>query len=189
MKPASEEIRGEFIQLWSRLSRAWGISRAAARIYAWLFSRPNGADVDEILAGLSIGRGTVSTACRELREWSLILSDQLPGSRRTRYRVETDLSRVIRSIITHRKAREWDPIVEHAQEWIPRLEDDRSPEAGIFRERLRALAGCMSLADEVIARFLAGHPAGDVAMQDLTAPRRSRQPDCTPRAPDTQPRT
>lgn len=174
MKSASEDIRGEFIQLWSQLAKIWGVSAATARVYAWLFSQANGGEVDEIMAGLSVGRGTVSMACRELLEWGLITSEQQAGSRRTRYRVETDLARVIRNVVLHRKAREWDPILEHTRDWIPRLEPDRSPEAGLFRERLRALAGCLALADAAVLRLLAGESLGDVDLHNLAGTTRNR---------------
>ena len=174
MKPASEEVRAEFIRLWSQLATTWGVSAATARVYAWLFTQANGGDVDEIMAGLTVGRGTISTSCRELREWGLIGSEQLPGSRRTRYRVETDLARVIRGIVLHRKAREWDPILDHTRDWIPRLEDDRSPAAGLFRERLRALAACLALADAAVMRFLDGQTIADVDLRALTRPGRER---------------
>lgn len=184
MKPASEDVRKEFIRLWSQLARTWGISAATARVYAWLFTQPDGGDVDEIMAGLTVGRGTVSTSCRELRDWSLIISDQLPGSRRTRYRVETDLARVIRGVVLHRKAREWDPILENTRHWIPRLETDRSPAAGLFRERLRALAGCLSLADAAVMSFLDGNTVADVDLRSFTRPELERP---TARRPRPQP--
>ena len=177
MKSSSREIRQEFIQLWARLGRDWGVSAATAKVYAWLMTRPAGGDTDEIMEGLKLGRGTVSMSCRELREWGLIVAEQLPGSRRTRHLVETDLLKVIRSIILHRKRREWDPILEHTGRWIPALEEDRSPEAGLFRERLRALRGCLQMADAAVDRFLGGESIDDVRLKALARPARPRRPE------------
>ena len=176
MKSSSEEVRREFIQLWSQLAKVWGISGATARVYAWLFSQAKGSDTEEIMAGLKVGRGTISTACRELQDWGLLAAEQEPGGRRLRYTVETDLVKVIRSIILRRKSREWDPILEHTRDWIPRLEADRTPEAGLFRARLRALANCLALADTTARHFLGGAKLENLDMQDLAHPRRDVKP-------------
>jgi DNA-binding transcriptional regulator GbsR (MarR family) len=175
VKPASDEIQREFIQLWARMSKFWGISSGTARVYAWLLAHANGGDTDEIMAGLDMGRGTVSMACKELREWGLILSEPMAGGRRTRHHVEADLGKVIRNIIQQRKRREWDPILESLRAWIPRLEEERSPEGAVFRERLRAIEACLGLADSMARTFLEG---GTLARVDLgklvqrVAPRR-----------------
>ena len=117
------------------------------RVYGFLLSKKGPSTAEEILAGLSMSRGAVSMACRELRDWGLVHLERAPGSRQLAYRPETDLERAIRSIVAARKRREWDPILESLREWIPRLEADRSPDAATFRERLREIEALVAMAD------------------------------------------
>ena len=94
-------------------------------------------------------------------------SEPQPGVRRIHHRVETDLSRVVTSIIQHRKRREWDPILVQLREWIPRLEADRSPAAAVFRERLRAIETCLGLADTMVESFLGGDTLAQLELVKL----------------------
>jgi DNA-binding transcriptional regulator GbsR (MarR family) len=167
VKTTCEEVQQEFIQLWARMSRFWGVSSATARVYAWLMAHANGGDTDDIMAGLDMGRGTVSMACKELREWGLILSESTPGARRTRHHVEANLAKVVRNIIQQRKRREWDPVLEHLRTWIPRLENERTPEAAVFRERLRAVEAFLGRSDELARAFLEGGALSHLALAVL----------------------
>ena len=71
MRASTEQVRNEFIQLWSRLGQFWGIPAGTSRVYAWLLGQPDGAGSEEIMAGLRMSRGGVSMACKELRDWGL----------------------------------------------------------------------------------------------------------------------
>ena len=159
---------------WSRLGQFWGIPAATARVYAWLLSRPDGAGSEEIMAGLTMSRGAVSMACRELRDWGLVIAVQDPGERRIRHVVETDLATVVRNIVQARKRREWDPILHDVRDWIPRLAPDRSREATVLRERLESIEACVGVADSMARRFLDGGMLSDLGIRTLTATARKR---------------
>lgn len=161
------DVRQQFIQLWGTMGPFWGISPTTARVYSWLLSQAEAADADEIMAGLELSRGAVSMACRELREWHLISVDKSPGSRRDLYRPATDLEQVIRNIISIRKRREWDPVLENIREWIPRLAAERTPEADIFRKRLEAIESLVGVADSMVELFLKGGLVGKVGLKML----------------------
>lgn len=150
------DIRSDFVQLWGSLGTFWGVSPTTARVFGWLLSRSEPADAEEIVEGLDMSRGAVSMACRELREWGLVLTERPLGSRRTLYQPETDLEKLVRNVIQIRKRREWDPILEHLREWVPALEADPSDEARVFAERLRAIETLVEVADSVVERFLKG---------------------------------
>src|SRR6185436_5478456 len=135
----TETVRKEFVQLWGQMGPFWGVSPATARVYGWLLSKADAATSDEIMAGLSMSRGAVSMACRELRDWGLIEFEREPAGRHFRYRPETEMEKAIRNIVQTRKRREWDPMLERLREWIPKLEAERSAEAQIFKDRLKAI--------------------------------------------------
>lgn len=149
-------VRHDFVELWGRLGSFWGIPPTTARVYGWLLSKSQSADAEALMNGLDLSRGAVSMACRELQDWGLVHSERVSGSRRVAYRPETDLEKVMRAIIQNRKRREWDPLLENLQDWIPRLKQDRSQEAQVFRERLTQVEGLVSTADRMAEAFLKG---------------------------------
>lgn len=172
-----DAVREELCQLWGALGPSWGISPTTARIYSWLLSREDPQDAESIMEGLELSRGAVSMSCRELREWGLIFPEKARGARRTAYRPATDLEKVIRNIVRHRKRREWDPIRERLQEWIPRLEEDDSAEARVFRERLRSLESVVGLADQLMEGFLRGGFVGKLGLRLLVEASRRDEPE------------
>ena len=174
MDASTEQVRDEFIQLWSRLGQFWGIPAGSSRVYAWLLSRPDGAGSEEIMAGLTMSRGAVSMACKELRDWGLVIPVQDPGERRARHVVETDLVTVVRNIVQARKRREWDPILDGVRDWIPRLAADHSREATVLRERLESIEACVGMADGMAQRFLDGGMLSELGLRTLTATARKR---------------
>ena len=175
MKASTEQVRAEFIQLWSRLGQFWGIPAGTSRVYAWLLSCPDGAWSEEIMDGLTMSRGAVSMACKELRDWGLVTAVQDPGVRKTRHTVETELATVVRNIVQARKRREWDPILEGVRDWIPRLESDGSARAQVFRDRLESIEACVGMADGMAQRFLAGGLLSNLGLKTLTTAARTRK--------------
>ena len=168
-----DTVRESFVQLWGAMGSVWGISPTGAKVYAWLMSRADPADSEEIMAGLELSRGAVSMACRELREWHLIEVEKAAGSRRSSFRPATDLEKVVRNIVQIRKRREWDPLREHLQEWIPQLEAEKSPEAETFRRRLESLEGLITLADSMVEMFLKGGLVSKIGLKMLVKASRS----------------
>lgn len=168
-----DDVRAEFVNLWGRMGGFWGVPPTTARVYGFLLSLDHAASSDEIITGLAMSRGAVSMACRELRDWGLIHSEHEPGSRQVRYRPETDLEKAIRNIVAARKRREWDPILEHLREWIPRLEAENSPEAAQFRERLQSIESLVGAADAMAESFLQGGLVKSLGLKMLVASARA----------------
>ncbi len=162
-----DQVRESFVQLWGSMGHFWGIQPTTAGVHSWLLSQPDPADTDEIMHGLEMSRGAVSMACRELRDWGLIQSEKLHGSRRVSYRPATDLEKVIRNIVRIRKRREWDPVLENLREWIPQLAAEESEEADALRGRLEAIEGLTSAVDTLIERFLKGGLVGRLGLKLL----------------------
>ena len=164
-----EAVREAFIELWGGLGPFWGVPPATSRVYGFLVSKAESQTADEIVEGLGMSRGAVSMACRELRSWGLVHLERTSGTRQLAYRPETDLERAIRSIVQTRKRREWDPLLDHLREWIPRLEAERSAEAAVFRERLAAIEALVSMADSMAESFLKGGLVQKIGLKVLVA--------------------
>ena len=164
-----DSVREAFVQLWGGMGPFWGVPPTTARVYGWLISKKDSATADEIVAGLGMSRGAVSMACRELRDWGLIHPEKEAGSRQVSYRPETDLEKAIRNIVQARKRREWDPILEHLREWIPKLESERSAEAQVFRDRLKSIEALVGMADSMAESFLKGGMVQRLGLKVLVA--------------------
>lgn len=172
---AVTDVRNAFVNLWGSLGPFWGVAPTTARIYGWLLSEPEGADASQIMEALEMSRGAVSMGCRELRNWGLVHPEKAPGSRRVFYRPETDIEKVTRNVIQIRKQREWDPIRESLHTWIPQLEEDDSPEAAIFLERLKAIEALVVMADSMAEVFLKGGGMGTFGLRFLVGAANGRR--------------
>jgi DNA-binding transcriptional regulator GbsR (MarR family) len=164
-----DAVREAFVELWGGMGSFWGVAPATARVYGFLLSRKESQTADEIVEGLGMSRGAVSMACRELRDWGLVHLERSAGTRQLAYRPETDLERAIRNIVQARKRREWDPLLDHLREWIPRLESERSAEAAVFRERLEEIEALVAMADSMAESFLKGGLVQKLGLKVLVA--------------------
>jgi DNA-binding transcriptional regulator GbsR (MarR family) len=162
-------VRESFIELWGSMGPFWGVPPGTARVYGFLISKEASQTADDIVEGLGMSRGAVSMACRDLRDWGLVHLERSSGTRQIAYRPETDLEKAIRNIVQARKRREWDPILEHLREWIPRLEAERSAEAAVFRERLEAIEALVGMADSMAESFLKGGLVQKLGLKVLVA--------------------
>jgi len=165
----AEGVREAFVALWGSLGPFWGVSPATARVYGWLISKKDGATADEIMDGTGMSRGAVSMACRDLRDWGLVHHRREPGERQASYHPETDLEKAIRNIVQARKRREWDPMLERLREWIPALEAERSAEAQVFRDRLKAIEALVGMVDSMAESFLKGGMVQKLGLKVLVA--------------------
>lgn len=173
----TQEVRDDFVQLWGSLGTFWGVSPTTARVFGWLFSRNEGADAEQIMEALDLSRGAVSMSCRELRDWGLLTSERVPGSRRTVYSSEEDLEKVVRHVVQIRKQREWDPILENLEVWVPRLKSESGEDAEFLVERLQAVEQLVEIADSLVERLLKGGTVSNFGLKVLVAgaARRSRK--------------
>lgn len=169
-----DDIQDNFIQLWGNLASFWGITPAAGRVLGWLICHADGADGETIGDSLGMSRGAVSMALRELSDWGLVRTQKLPGTRRLIYHPETEIDKVIRNIIQTRKRREWDPILENVDSWLPQLRSQRSKEAVVFRERLEEIQTVISAVDDMAASFLRGGVVQNLGLDLLLAKTRRR---------------
>lgn len=172
---AAARVREELTQLWGHLGPFWGVPPGTARVYAFLLSSADPVDGDSIAEELAVSRGAVSMACRELVDWGLIHARRPVGARRVEYAVEDDPEKVIRGIVSTRKRREWDPILENVRSWREALGKERSREAVVLRERLAEIEGMVGLADSMADAFLEGRIVPRLGMKALVAAARRKK--------------
>ena len=151
-----EDVRGGLVDLWGRLSPFWGVTPTAGRALAFLLGREDAVDAETLAGGIGASRGAVSMACKELAGWGLVTAQRPAGSRRVLYLPVTDLDQAIRAIITTRKRREWDPLLESLAGWKEQLAHERGSEAEALRRRLGEMEAVVGSVDSMATIFLDG---------------------------------
>ncbi len=135
---AYNQALDQFVQLWGDMASAWGINKTMSQIHALLYAESNPLDTDSIMDKLDISRGNANMNLRRLLDWELIHKVQFKGDRKDYYSAETDVWKIVSTIIRERQQREIAPIRAELQECIKTLEpgglnDDESKE---FKQRI-----------------------------------------------------
>jgi DNA-binding transcriptional regulator GbsR (MarR family) len=169
-----DDVRDELVRLWGGLAQFWGVSAAAGRVFGLAMSSSRALTADDIVDRLGMSRSAVSMATKELRDWGLLLVERSAGARTLAYAPETDLEKAVRNIVKTRKRREWDPLLEHLREWIPRLEKEKGAEAAALRDRLRGIEALVGMADSMAESFLRGGVVQPLGLKVLAAAARRR---------------
>lgn len=137
--PAYNEALDQFVNLWGDMASAWGINKTMSQIHALLYAESEPLDTDTIMEKLGISRGNANMNLHRLLEWELIRKVNFKGSRKDFYSAETDIWKIVSTIIRERQQREIEPIRAELKECIKTLEkgglqDEESIE---FKQRIQ----------------------------------------------------
>ncbi|MTI87243.1 MAG: hypothetical protein FH748_04665 [Balneolaceae bacterium] len=135
---AYNDALDQFVLLWGEMASAWGINKTMSQIHALLYAESNPLDTDAIMKKLSISRGNANMNLHRLLDWELIHKVQFKGDRKDYYSAETDVWKIVSTIIRERQQREIAPIRENLDECLQTLEaggldDEESKE---FKKRI-----------------------------------------------------
>lgn len=114
-----EEAQEKFVMEWGRLSCNWGVNKAMGQIHAFLLISECSTTSDEIMSKLEMSRGNVNMNLKNLVHWGLIKKGSQMGCRKDHYTAEKDLWKVFQLIISHRKRKELDPLLQLVKEMAP----------------------------------------------------------------------
>lgn len=106
-----EIAKKKFINSWGELCHNWGVNRAMGHIHAVLLISPTPLCADEIMNELQFSRGNVHLNIKNLIEWDLIKKINISGCRKDYYQAVKDFNEIFKVIISHRKKKEFDPLV------------------------------------------------------------------------------
>jgi DNA-binding transcriptional regulator GbsR (MarR family) len=112
------ELGNQFILHWGEMGARWGINRTVSQIHAFLYFIGKPANAEQIAETLQVARSNVSNSLKELQNWHLIRITHMMGDRRDYYETSLDVWALFRTIITERKAREFDPTVAFLQRYL-----------------------------------------------------------------------
>lgn len=109
------ELANQFILHWGEMGARWGINRTVSQIHAFLYYIGKPANAEQIADTLQVARSNVSNSLKELQNWHLVRITHMMGDRRDYFETSLDVWELFRTIITERKAREFDPTVAFLQ--------------------------------------------------------------------------
>ncbi|MBD3616961.1 MAG: hypothetical protein HUJ22_10350 [Gracilimonas sp.] len=120
--PAYQEALDQFVLLWGEMASAWGINKTMSQIHALLYAESHPLDTDTIMETLGISRGNANMNLRRLLDWELIHKEHYKGDRKDYFSAETDVWKIVSTIIRERQQREIAPIRENLQKCLETLE-------------------------------------------------------------------
>ena len=137
------QLKKDFTENLSQISRFWGFPKGMGAIFAVLYLSPAPLALDEITEQTGLTKGAISTEVRTLARMGLVHRSTKLGDRKDYYEAETDFYASIRSILKERQNNEFDRALRGVGEILQKLEsgDVSGDEAEIklIHERIRAL--------------------------------------------------
>jgi DNA-binding transcriptional regulator GbsR (MarR family) len=112
------ELGNQFILHWGEMGTRWGINRTVSQIHALLYYVGKPANAEQIAETLQVARSNVSNSLKELQNWNLIRVTHMMGDRRDYFETSLDVWQLFQTVITERKAREFDPTVKFLQQFL-----------------------------------------------------------------------
>ena len=92
------------------MASAWGINKTMSQIHALLYAESCPMDTDMVMDKLDISRGNANMNLHRLLEWELIHKVNFAGDRKDYYSAETDIWKIVSTLIRERQQREIEPI-------------------------------------------------------------------------------
>ena len=137
------QIKQNFIEGLSEISRFWGFPKGMGAIFGVLYLSPAPLSLDQLVTQTGLTKGAISTEVRALARLGLVHRSSKLGDRRDYYEAEADFYASIRSILKERQNSEFDRAVRSVQETLVALEaglgSTRDAEWQFTLERVKAL--------------------------------------------------
>ncbi len=165
--PQLTPVTERFVLHWGEMGSRWGVNRTMSQIHALLFVTGRPMHADELCEALGVARSNVSTSLRELQSWSLVRTVHLMGDRRDHFETSGDVWELLRTVVSERKAREFDPTVVALQECLQHPALGR--ESALTRQRINETLVLMETVSVWADEMLHLEPATLVKIMKLGA--------------------
>src|SRR5574339_895516 len=124
MPHSLENIKKDFAQGLSEISRFWGFPKGMGAIFGVLYLSPTPLSLDEIVQQTGLTKGAVSTEVRTLARMGLVHRSTRLGDRKDYYTAEADFYAAIRSILQERQNSEFDRAVRSVKETLGKMDEN-----------------------------------------------------------------
>ena len=137
------QLKQDFTEGLSQISRFWGFPKGMGAIFAVLYLSPTPLSLDEIVTQTNLTKGAISTEVRNLARMGLVHRSSKLGDRKDYYEAESDFSKSIRSILKERQNNEFERALLSVRETLQKLEagsvSGDEAEVQFVYERVQAL--------------------------------------------------
>jgi DNA-binding transcriptional regulator GbsR (MarR family) len=137
------QLKQDFTEGLSQISRFWGFPKGMGAIFAVLYLSPLPLSLDEIVQQTGLTKGAISTEVRILARMGLVHRSSKLADRKDYYEAESDFYKSIRSILKERQNSEFDNAIRSVQETLKKLESGSvsgdEAEVQFVYERIKAL--------------------------------------------------
>ena len=137
------QLKQDFIEGLSQISKFWGLPKGMGAIFAVLYLSPDPLPLDELVEQTGLTKGAISTNVRALARMGLVRPSTRLGDRKDYYEAETDFYKSIRAILKERQNSEFDAAIRSVRETLDQLEAgtgvENEAERQFLLERVRAL--------------------------------------------------
>ena len=137
------QLKQDFTEGLSQISRFWGFPKGMGAIFAVLYLSPTPLSLDEIVQATGLTKGAISTEVRTLARMGLVHRSSKLADRKDYYEAEDDFYKSIRSILKERQNSEFDSAVRSVSETLEKLEAGTvtgdEAELDFVYQRVRAL--------------------------------------------------
>lgn len=147
------QLKKDFTESLSQISRFWGFPKGMGAIFAVLYLSPAPLSLDEIVQETGLTKGAVSTEVRTLARMGLVHRSSKLADRKDYYEAESDFYQSIRSILKERQNSEFDRSLRSVREMLEKLESGsvsgNEAEVQFIRERAQALQDFFDVIDSL----------------------------------------
>lgn len=137
------QLKQDFTEGLSQISRFWGFPKGMGAIFAVLYLSPTPLSLDEVVTQTNLTKGAVSTEIRTLARMGLVHRSSKLGDRKDYYEAESDFYKSIRSILKERQNSEFDRALLSVRETLEKLKagavSGNEAEVQFVYERVQAL--------------------------------------------------
>jgi DNA-binding transcriptional regulator GbsR (MarR family) len=148
------QLKQDFTEGLSQISKFWGFPKGMGAIFAVLYLSPDALPLDELVEQTGLTKGAISTNVRALARMGLVRPSTKLGDRKDYYEAETDFYKSIRAILKERQNSEFDSAVQSVRETLEKLESGEGVEDEAERqfllERVRALQSFFDALDGLV---------------------------------------
>lgn len=152
------QLKQDFTESLSQISRFWGFPKGMGAIFAVLYLSSTPLSLDEIVEQTGLTKGAVSTEVRTLARMGLVHRSSKLGDRKDYYEAESDFYASIRSILKERQNSEFDRALRSVRETLEKLESGSvsgsEAEVQFIYERVKALQDFFNAIDSLTSAVI-----------------------------------
>ncbi len=152
------QIKQDFTEGMSQISKFWGLPKGMGAIFAVLYLSPDSLSLDDLVEGTGLTKGAVSTNVRGLARMGLVQPTTKLGDRKDYYQAETDFYKSIRAILKERQNSEFDAALRSVRKTLDKLEAgegvENEAERRFLLERVRALQSFFDALDGLVSAVI-----------------------------------